>query len=301
LQSIDLFKGLSGPDLNTLARTVSLHRYEAGQIIFKQGDIGTTMYIVVKGHVNIFMPGEASRLISLKDLTQGEYFGELALVDDKPRSASARAVTDVDLLELTRDMLLTYIGLQPRAALAILHTMSERLRETNILLSQRTSKNVDEEIERSLTWSDRIADKVAELNGSWAFIIILLGSTVTWMIVNSLHLLGNPFDPYPYVFFNLILAVLVALQGPLIVMSQNREGLRDRARAEADYKVNLKNEVTIEMILQEVQALRNEMEERLRQTEPQLKSQGEISSKDASAKEVFKDLLSKPFQGETDL
>lgn len=292
MQSIDLFKGLSVPDLNTLARTVSLHKYEAGQVIFKQGDIGTTMYIVMKGHVNIFMPGEASRLISLKDLTQGEYFGELALVDDKPRSASARAVTDVDLLELTRDMLLTYIGLQPRAALAILHTMSERLRETNILLSQRTSKNVDAELEKSLTWSDRIADKVAELNGSWAFIIILLGLTVSWMVVNSLHLLGNPFDPYPYVFFNLILAVLVALQGPLIVMSQNREGLRDRARAEADYKVNLKNEVTIEMILQEVQALRIEMDDRLRKVEPQLDAQKQSLAKDASVKES----LNKPPQ-----
>ena len=89
-------------------------------------------------------------------------------------------------------------------------------------------------------FGQKLADKVAELNGSWAFILFLLGLTVVWVVLNSVFRIT--FDEYPYQFFNLALAILVALQGPLIVMSQNRQSLKDRAQAETDFRVNLKNE-----------------------------------------------------------
>ena len=120
----------------------------------------------------------------LKDLRTGEYFGELALFDDKPRSASVRALVDTVLLELTREELGEHLGRSQRAAMTILSEMAERLRETNAMLSQRAAKDVDEEFEENLTWSQRLADKVAELNGSWAFILMLLGLTAAWCIVN---------------------------------------------------------------------------------------------------------------------
>ncbi len=260
LQTIPLFKGLSSEDLNFLAYSVNIQSYKAKDVIFNQGDMGDTMYFVVKGCVNISVLDINSESISLKDLTRGEYFGELALIDDKPRSASAIAATDIELLELTREMLSNYIHAEPRVAMTILRTMSQRLRETNLLLSHRATVNVEEEIERNLSWGDRLADRVAELNGSWMFIISLGGLTLLWMLINSPIMLNHSFDPYPYVFFNLLLAIIVALQGPLIVMSQNRRAIRDRIRSEADYKVNLKNEVNIEMILQEVQDLNNHLQ-----------------------------------------
>jgi uncharacterized membrane protein len=260
LHSIDLFSGVSREDLEVLASTLKRHRYRAGQIIFRQGDMGATMYIVSKGRVNIYIAGLESRPISLKDMMPGEYFGELALVDDQPRSASARAQNDIELLELTREMLLHYISAHPHAALAILRTIAKHLRETDRLLAQRVARNVDEEMEKNLTWKDRLADKVTELNGSWAFIVLLLGLSVGWMMVNSAKWLTTPFDPYPFVFYNLVLAILVALQGPLIVMSQNRKALIERARAEADYNVNLKNEVNIETLLHELQQVHQRLE-----------------------------------------
>jgi uncharacterized membrane protein len=267
LQSIPMFEGLSPEDLNHLATNLSERQLKAGEMIFNQGDTGSSMYIVAVGHVNIHLPGEASRRVSLKDISRGEYFGELALFDDKPRSASALATTDATLLELSREMLSDYLERRPRAAMAILRTMAERLRETNAMLSERAAKNVVEEIEKNLTWQDRLADKVAELNGSWSFIVGLGVITGAWMLLNTAGLLGDPFDPYPYVFFNLLLAVLVALQGPLIVMSQNRQSLKDRAQAETDFKVNLKNEVNIETILRELGEFRGEANERLEKLE----------------------------------
>jgi CRP/FNR family transcriptional regulator, cyclic AMP receptor protein len=270
LKTIPLFEGLNDEDLLALTQTCIERPFKAGEIIFHQGDSGNSMYIVAEGDVNIFLPGEASRRVSLKDIARGEYFGELALFDAKPRSASALSTTNSVLLELSREMLQEYLVRRPQAAMAILRTMSERLRETNAMLSQRAAKNVVEEIEKNLSWSDRLADKVAELNGSWAFILILLGITVGWSVFNMQAILRNPFDPYPYQFYNLALAILVALQGPLIVMSQNRQAIKDRATAETDFKVNLKNEVNIETILRELAEFRGETNARLEILEERL-------------------------------
>jgi len=267
LERIPMFDGLGSEDVQALAKSLTEREFRAGQIIMNQGDPGTSMFIVARGHVNIHLPGEASRRISLKDVTDGEYFGELALFDDKPRSASALATTDALLLELDRGTLERYLTTRPHAAMTLLRTMSTRLRETNEMLSQRAAKNAVQEIESKLTWSQKLADKVAEINGSWAFIVMLLAITVVWTLVNSESLNAPQFDPYPYQLFNLALAILVGLQGPLIVMSQNRSTLKDRAQAETDFKVNLKNEVNIETLLRELGEMRAEGNARLEKIE----------------------------------
>jgi len=259
LRSIPLFEGLSQEDLEALAQTLERRHLHAGDTVFAQGDAGTSMYIVESGDINIHLPGEDSQRISLADIARGEFFGELALFDEKPRSASALVTTDSVLLELQRGTLEAYLERRPRAAMSILRTMSERLRETNTMLSARAAKNVDEEFEKNLSWSDRLADVVAELNGSWKFILFLLAITGAWCAINSGVLLRTPMDPYPFQFFNLGLAILVGLQGPLIVMSQNRQSLKDRARADTDFKVNLKNEVNIETLLRELGEFRAEV------------------------------------------
>jgi len=263
LRSIPMFEGLAEEDLAALSSTLQTRSCKAGGMIFHLGDAGDAMFIVADGDVNIHLPGEDSRRISLKDLARGEYFGELALFDAGPRSASALATTDTVLLELKRETLAAYLENRPRAAMALLRTMSAHLRQTNMLLSARAAKNVDEEFEKNLSWSDHLADVVAELNGSWKFIIFLLSITAAWCLVNTQMVLKHPLDPFPYNFFNLALAILVGLQGPLIVMSQNRQGLKDRARADTDFKVNLKNEVNIETLLRELSEFRNEMDDRM--------------------------------------
>lgn len=258
LRSIPLFESLAETDLHALSLTLERRTFKAGVMIFAQGDSGSAMYIVDSGDVNIHLPGEASRRISLKDIARGEYFGELALFDEKPRSASALATTDAVLFELQRSTLAHYLERRPAAAMAILRTLSERLRETNTMLSARAAKNVDEEFDKNLSWSDRLADSVAALNGSWMFILFLILLTAGWCVANTLAMLKSPIDPYPFSLFNLVLAVLIALQGPLIVMSQNRQSLKDRARADTDFKVNLKNELNIETLLRELSEFRAE-------------------------------------------
>jgi uncharacterized membrane protein len=261
LAQLPLFDTLAPEDLEALGGRMTERKYNAGDSVFAQGDKGNSMYVVLSGAVQIFLPGKGNEpRVVLKDARTGEYFGELSLFDDKPRSASVEAVVETTLLELTREDFGDHLSKSKTAALAILAEMAERLRETNAMLSQRAARDVIKEIEENLTWGQRLADKVAELNGSWAFIIFLLMLTVAWATANKL--LGKPFDEYPYQFYNLALAILVALQGPLIVMSQNRQSTKDRATAETDFRVNLKNEVGIESLIREVGAMRAETNRR---------------------------------------
>jgi CRP/FNR family cyclic AMP-dependent transcriptional regulator len=276
LAQIPLFQGLADEDRETLAQRLTEKNAKAGDVVFAQGDAGSSMYLVRSGAVQVFLPSRDAPPVVLKDVRTGEYFGELALFDSKPRSASVRALVDTVLLELTREELAEHLGRSPRAAMTILSEMAERLRETNAMLSQRAAKDVVREFEENLTWSQRLADKVAELNGSWAFILMLLGLTVLWCIGNLPAVAShiglytrnadgkiNGFDPYPYILYNLVLAVLVSLQGPLIVMSQNRQSAKDRAKADTDFRVNLKNEIGIEKMLAELGAMRAEINKRL--------------------------------------
>jgi uncharacterized membrane protein len=105
--------------------------------------------------------------------------------------------------------------------------------------------NINKEFESSQTFGERVADKVAQFGGSWRFIISFFVMMTVWIIANSVLLLKDPFDPYPYILLNLALSMLAAVQAPVILMSQNRQEDRDRMRAENDYQVNLKAELEI--------------------------------------------------------
>jgi uncharacterized membrane protein len=108
--------------------------------------------------------------------------------------------------------------------------------------------DADEEAARNASYGDRLADKVAAVGGSWGFIIAFGVVLVGWMLVNSriLEDLGiHPFDAYPYIFLNLMLSMLAAIQAPVIMMSQNRQSARDRIAARHDYEVNLRTQLEI--------------------------------------------------------
>lgn len=107
------------------------------------------------------------------------------------------------------------------------------------------SRNTIDDYDQKLTLSQRLADRIATFGGSWRFILIFAGLLFLWIAMNSLVLLFRPFDPYPFIFLNLILSCLAAIQAPIIMMSQNRQEDKDRTRSQHDYQVNLKAELEI--------------------------------------------------------
>jgi uncharacterized membrane protein len=117
------------------------------------------------------------------------------------------------------------------------------------------SENVEEEEDRQETFGERIADKVAAFGGSWTFLIIFFAILLGWIALNMWVLVDKGFDPYPFILMNLILSCLAAVQAPIIMMSQNRQSDKDRARSEHDYKVNLKAELEIRLLHEKVDHL----------------------------------------------
>jgi uncharacterized membrane protein len=111
-------------------------------------------------------------------------------------------------------------------------------------------------MDERLSFGDRIADKLAEFGGSWAFIIIFMVILFGWIGLNTIQLWFRPFDQYPFIFLNLMLSCLGAIQAPVIMMSQNRAQAKDRLRADMDYQVNLKSELMLQQLHAKIDELR---------------------------------------------
>ena len=122
---------------------------------------------------------------------------------------------------------------------------------------------VDTEFDSKLTIGQRLSDRIAQFGGSWTFILLFACILVVWVVVNSVAIVLKPFDPYPYILLNLILSCLAAMQAPIIMMSQNRQEAKDRARAAHDYQVNLKAELEIRQVHQKLDHLLSHQWERL--------------------------------------
>jgi uncharacterized membrane protein len=104
----------------------------------------------------------------------------------------------------------------------------------------------------TITAGQSISDKVARFGGSWRFIIIFVITLSLWIIFNAFATTQIAFDPYPFIFLNLILSCIAALQAPIIMMSQNRQEEKDRMRSENDYLINLKAEMQIRSLNQKM-------------------------------------------------
>jgi uncharacterized membrane protein len=173
--------------------------------------------------------------------------------------------------------------------------LSERERRVVSWLAKRAqiSRNVNHAFEEHRTLGDRLADRVATFGGSWIFICLFLATLVIWVLLNSFVLTRGfgAFDPYPYIFLNLILSMLAALQAPIIMMSQNRQAARDRVAAGLDYEINLKAEIEIMELHEKLDQIRTKhLADLLRAQQEQflllsrLTSTGDGTSLPASAK-----------------
>ena len=125
------------------------------------------------------------------------------------------------------------------------------------------AENVNRQFEERRSAGQWLADRVAAIGGSWAFVIGFFAFIAIWMIVNTVLLARGAFDRYPFILLNLLLSCLAAIQAPIIMMSQNRQEAKDRLRAENDFRVNLKAELEIRLLGERVDHLLNEHWRRL--------------------------------------
>ncbi|MGZ5285625.1 MAG: DUF1003 domain-containing protein [Flavisolibacter sp.] len=167
---------------------------------------------------------------------------------------------------------------------AILETKNQQLQKLNdiVIHSIEEEKLISEKLyefeDQNPSLPDRLADRVAAFGGSWYFIALFVLLMLLWITAN-IYLFRKPFDPFPFIFLNLMLSAIAALQAPVILMSQNRKEQKDRRRAINDYMVNLKAEIEVRNLQQKLDLLISEQMKTLFELqELQLKIMGDIKS-----------------------
>ena len=250
LERLPIFRNVPAQQLAPLRSAATRLTYMGNAAIFRQGDIPQFPYIVEEGEVDIVLPAVGDDIIAAT-FEGGSFFGELGVFDNQPRTATARAACETTLILLPLAAVAELIENHPPAARQFMSVVIE-------MLSRLQIRNINEVADEKMTFGERVADLVARFGGSWTFIIVFGVFLLAWMAVNTAILLAAPPDPFPYIFLNLILSMLAALQAPIIMMSQNRQAVRDRVAAGLDYEVNLKAELEIMLLHDKLDRLREQ-------------------------------------------
>jgi len=260
LRDVQMFNLFDEDELRELCAQIEERHYVAGQTIFRLGDPGGAMHVVLSGRVELFIVDNEGGRALVSSADQGEIFGEFSLFDNEARSASAIAVVPTRTVCIERDHLTLLFTRKPQAALDILAVLSRRLRRTDLMLAEHMAPNANAVIEEKATLGDRIADGVARVGGSWAFINTFTVVLIVWMGLNTWQWFGMPtFDPPPFIGLNLLLSTIAALQAPVIMMSQNRQDAKDRVRADIEYEVNLRAEMGVRELQAKVDTMKEEL------------------------------------------
>ena len=193
----------------------------------------------VGGQVVVALVGATALLASVRALRSAMQVTGVATA-----AATAVAATTGDLEDR-----LKRLGSFERSIVQAWLSRQVRSRDPNVAFDEQS------------TFGQRVADQVAQVGGSWTFIGLFGIGLVAWMALNQE--LDRPFDPYPYILLNLILSCLAALQAPIIMMSQNRQALKDRSDARTDYEVNVRAEMEILSLHRKLDLLRDEEWRRL--------------------------------------
>ncbi|HEY0347496.1 MAG TPA: cyclic nucleotide-binding domain-containing protein [Pyrinomonadaceae bacterium] len=264
IRSVPLFASLDDEAAANLRNLLRVNDVPTNTSLFRAGDKGDAMYLIEQGRVQITITDEDKKPIVLAELAQGDFFGEMAIIDGKQRSADATVVETARLAVLSRENFLSFIHDNPKVALEMLSATFSRLRRTDKMLQQRVSRNVNVVYEKSLKTLDRLAIAITNRVGSFGFFLIILGWTAVWTSYNilasevpALHL--RAFDPFPaFVAYLLISNVIQILLMPLIMVGQNLQGRHSETRAELDFQVNLKNEISLTEVLRRLDVIESE-------------------------------------------
>lgn len=272
LATVKLFELLDEDELNELARSIDTQYLSVGETLFNAGDYGESLYIVNSGQVELYIKDTAGQKIILKVAEEDDIFGEISMLDNRPRSATATALTDAELFVLDRDDLLLLFQKKPDSGLNMLAAMSGMLRDADNLLRTRVSRNVNEEMEEKLSTLQRIADWIAWFSGSMQFLIINGLWFVIWISINTLPLGASQFDPFPFGLLTMIVSLEAIFLSCFVLISQNRQAEKDHIRSDVEYEVNIKAELEIAHLHEKTDQIYEQMVARLAGIEKLLKS-----------------------------
>jgi uncharacterized membrane protein len=259
LQTIPLFRELPDAELEALGMLLVEREFPKGSDIVRVDEPGDTFYVIQEGEVDLSLRDAEGRYVPLDRIDAGEFFGELAMLTGEARSATATAVTPVRVWELDRDTFYRFLTAYPTSAIRVLIVLARRLRDTEHLLEVQVSENPNRQGDDQITPVQRIADAIADFSGSLPFLALNAGIFAIWIIVN---LPGSPiaFDPFPFGFLTMSVSLEAIFLSIFVLISQNRQATKDRIKSEGDYRVNLKAELEIGLVLKNLREIQDRIE-----------------------------------------
>ena len=267
LAEVPLFALLDDQERAVLAERLEVETHPGATALFNRGDPGDALYVVREGEVEIWVKNDTGERMVLETCKRGDFFGEISLLDEGPRTASALAKTAVELLVVDREDLEQLIKLRPAAAMDLLSAAGRRLRGSAEILRRTVSRNVNEEVEDTRSTVMKVADWISEFSGSLQFLFIHVGIFAVWILLNSGPLSKIPgighFDPFPYGLLTMVVSLEAIILSVFVLLSQSRQVARDRIRSDIEYQVNVRAELEIMHLHEKVDQLHEQLIKRL--------------------------------------
>jgi uncharacterized membrane protein len=260
LRHVPLFALLDDDELGLLASLVELRNFAARQRIYKIGEGSDRAYVMLGGLVRVSTVDEDHQEVVVDEPRHGEFFGFASMIEKVAHRTSAHAVEESTCLEVNRAAIETLLCRKPMAGMEMMAALGRQFHAAQDLVRRRASRNANEIIAEETTFAQRVADAVASFGGSWTFIITVSIALIAYVSTNIL-LRHHAWDPYPYILLNLFLSMLAAIQAPVIMMSQNRQDMKDRLRSELDYAVNRRAESEIQGLSHKLHMLTDKIED----------------------------------------
>jgi CRP/FNR family transcriptional regulator, cyclic AMP receptor protein len=260
LKNVPLFSLLDAEEIAVLAAQVETRKFDTRQRIYKMGDPAGGAYVVVSGAVMVSTVDEDQQEVVVAEPESGEFFGFASMIDETPHQTTAVATEETVCIEIDRHDISVLLQSKPLAGIDLLTVMGRQIHAAQQLVRVRAMRNPNEVIEEGTTIGEHIADAMAKFGGSWTFIISFLLLLIVYVSVN-LALRRASWDPYPFILLNLFLSMLAAIQAPVIMMSQNRQDMKDRLRGELDYDVNRRSEAEIQGLSRKLHQISEKIED----------------------------------------
>jgi CRP/FNR family cyclic AMP-dependent transcriptional regulator len=260
IRHVPLFELLDADEAQVLAAQVEIRRFAPRQRIFKAGDPASHGYVVMSGRARVSTTDEDKQEVVVDEPEHGDFFGFASMLAQTEHQTTAMAMEETVCLEVGRDDIVELVTHMPMAGMDMLTVQARQLQASQNLVRSRGARNPNEVIEEELTYGERLADLVARFGGSWSF-IILFGIVLAVYSAINVALRNRAWDPYPFILLNLFLSMLAAIQAPVIMMSQNRQDVKDRVRSELDFAVNRRAETEIQSLSHRLSLLMDKMED----------------------------------------
>ena len=277
LATVPMFAGLDDHERAVLAERVDIKQLAAGELLFQYGDPGDYMVILKRGKVELFVKTKTGDSVFLETVGPGEFFGEISLLDAGPRTAAAKCVEDGEAIIVDRGDLDELLKLQPSAAMDLLVAAGKRMRSSQQMLRNQAARNANDVEEKEAAKGPlilRVADAVAAFSGSITFLLLHMVIFFFWIILNlKLFKFGN-WDTYPFGLLTMAVSLEAIMLSTLLLFSSNRQGERDRIRANIEYDVNLKAELQIQHMHEKIDQLHAQVLARLDSLDPKRRPAG---------------------------